>query len=86
MRAALVLLSLGSVAAFGGAKVIAGCMDTRATNYNTPGPVTLSVPDMCQFTPAPPAPPSAPGRYGRASTLGVEPASNPKRPSHARSL
>lgn len=65
MRAALVLLSLGSVAAFGGAKVIAGCMDTRATNYNTPGPVTLSVPDMCQFNPAPPAPPSAPGRYGR---------------------
>ena len=69
MRAALVLLSLGSVAAFGGAKVIAGCLDPLATNYNTPGPVTLSVPGMCQYNPAPPAPPSAPGRYGRASNL-----------------
>ena len=86
MRAALVLVSLGSVAAFGGAKVIAGCLDPLATNYNTPGPVTLSVPGMCQFNPAPPAPPSAPGRYGRASTLGFEPASSPKPPSHARSL
>ena len=86
MRAALVLLSLGSVAAFGGAKVIAGCLDSSATNYNTPGPVTLSVPGMCQYNPAPPAPPSAPGRYGRASTLGFEPASNPNPPAHARSL
>ena len=86
MRAALVLVSLGSVAAFGGAKVIAGCLDPLATNYNTPGPVTLSVPGMCQYNPAPPAPPSAPGRYGRASTLEFEPASNPNPPAHARSL
>ena len=82
MRAALVLLSLGSVAAFGGAKVIAGCLDPLATNYNTPGPVTLSVPGMCQYNPAPPAPPSAPGRYGRASNLSFSnrpPALNPPR-------
>ena len=84
MRPALVLLSLGSVAAFGGAKVIAGCKDPTATNYNPS--VTLDVPGMCQRNPAPPAPPSAPGRYDRASTLGFEPASNPKPPSHVRSL
>merc|ERR1712086_807305 len=65
MRAALVLLSLSSVAAFGGGKVIAGCLDPTASNYNTPGPVTLEVPDMCIFYPAPPAPPMTPGRYGR---------------------
>lgn len=65
MRAALLLLSLSSVAAFGGGKVIAGCLDPTASNYNTPGPVTLEVPDMCIFYPAPPAPPMTPGRYGR---------------------
>ena len=69
MRAALVLLSLSSAAAFGGGKVIAGCLDTRATNYNTPGPVTLNVSEMCLYAPQPPAPPSTPGRYGRVSAL-----------------
>lgn len=77
MRGALVLLSLGSVAAFGGGKVIAGCLDPSASNYNTPGPVTLNISGMCLYAPAPPAPPMGPGRYGRVSALSE---SNPPRP------
>ena len=69
MRGTLVLLALSSAAAFGGGKVIAGCLDPTASNFNTPGPVTLSIPSMCLFAPAPPAPPMGPGRMGRVSAL-----------------
>ena len=67
MRAALVLLSLSSVAAFGGGKVIAGCLDPTASNYNAE--TTLEVSAMCLYHPAPPNPPMTPGRYGRVSAL-----------------